>query len=287
MRLLGAVCGLTVFFATALQGTALAQTQSRPPAPSSKPAAKTAIPRMPDGKPDLNGVWQGGSTQKGNWEEANTGTGVGGSGRDPAAPAALSSNDRPAGREGAPYQPWAAQKVVEAFNRRGIDDPTARCLPAGLPRTVMLGLFPQQIVQTSKQVVMLYEYMNVYRVIPLNAKHPDDMIPSYMGNSVGHWEGDTLVVDVTGFNDKTWLAGTGTFHTDALHITERYTRVDKDRVDYDVTMEDTNVFTKPWTLHSSLMLRDGTRLEEYVCAENNIDLDRYEKLLKDGVKFSR
>jgi hypothetical protein len=242
---------------------------------------------MADGKPDLNGVWQGGSTQKGNWEEANTGTGVGGSGRDPSAPVAPSSNDRPAGREGAPYQPWAAQKVLEAFNRRGIDDPTARCLPAGLPRTVTLGLFPQQIVQTSKQVVMLYEYMNVFRVIPLNVKHPDDMIPSYMGNSVGHWEGDTLVVDVTGFNDKTWLAGTGTFHTDALHITERYTRVDKDRINYDVTMEDSNVFTKPWTLHSSLMLRDGTRLEEYVCAENNIDLDRYEKLLKDGIKFSR
>jgi hypothetical protein len=252
-----------------------------------KPAAKNAIPRMPDGKPDLNGVWQGGSTQRGNWEETNTGTGVGGSGRDPSAPALPSSNDRPAGREGAPYQPWAAQKVLEAFNRRGIDDPTARCLPAGIPRTIMLGLFPQQIVQTPKQIVMLYEYMNVFRVIPLNAKHPDDILPGYLGNSVGHFEGDTLVVDVIGFNDKTWLAGTGTFHTDALHITERFTRVDKDQINYDVTMEDPNVFTKPWTLHSTLMLREGTRLEEMVCAENNIDLDRYEKLLTDGVKFTR
>jgi hypothetical protein len=249
--------------------------------------ARSAIPRMADGKPDLNGVWQGGSTQRGNWEESNTGTGVGGSGRDPSAPALPSSNDRPAGREGAPYQPWAAQKVLEAFNRRGIDDPTARCLPAGIPRTIMLGLFPQQIVQTPKQIVMLYEYMNVFRVIPLNAKHPDDILPSYLGNSVGHFEGDTLVVDVIGFNDKTWLAGTGTFHTDALHITERFTRVDKDQINYDVTMEDPNVFTKPWTLHSTLMLREGTRLEEMVCAENNIDLDRYEKLLTDGVKFTR
>ena len=252
-----------------------------------KPAAKNAIPRMPDGKPDLNGVWQGGSTQRGNWEETNTGTGVGGSGRNPSAPALPSSNDRPAGREGAPYQAWAAQKVLEAFNRRGIDDPTARCLPAGIPRTIMLGLFPQQIIQTSKQIVMLYEYMNVYRVIPLNAKHPDDLLPSYMGNSVGHFEGDTLVVDVIGFNDKTWLAGTGTFHTEALHITERFTRVGKDQINYDVTMEDSNVLTKPWTLHSTLMLREGTRLEEYVCAENNIDLDRYEKLLTEGVKFTR
>ena len=250
-------------------------------------AAKSTIPRASDGKPDLTGVWQGGSTQRGSWEQANGGVGVGGSGRDPSAPVTLSSNDRPAGREGAPYQPWAAQKVLEAFNRRGIDDPTAQCLPAGLPRTVMLGLFPQQIVQTPTQIVMLYEYMNVFRVIPLNAKHPDDIIPSYLGNSVGRWEGDTLVVDVIGFNDKTWLAGTGTFHTDALHITERFTRVDKDQIDYQVTMEDPNVLTKPWTLRSTLMLREGTRLEEYVCAENNIDPDRYEKLLKDGVKFTR
>ena len=248
---------------------------------------KGSVPRMPNGKPDLTGVWQGGSTQRGGWEEANTGTGVGGSGRDAAAPVVLSSNDRPAGREGAPYQPWAAQKVLEAFNRRGIDDPTAKCLPAGIPRTITLGLFPQQIVQTPTQIIMLYEYMNVYRVVPLNAKHPDDLLPSYMGNSVGHFEGDTLVVDVTGFNDKTWLAGTGTFHSDALHITERYTRVDKDQINYEVTMEDPNVLTKPWTLHSTLMLREGTRLEEYVCAENNIDLDRYEKLLTDGVKFTR
>jgi hypothetical protein len=250
-------------------------------------AAKSAIPRASDGKPDLTGVWQGGSTQRGSWEQANGGVGVGGSGRDPAAPVALSSNDRPAGREGAPYQPWAAQKVLEAFNRRGIDDPTSQCLPAGLPRTVMLGLFPQQIVQTPSQIIMLYEYMNVFRVIPLNAKHPDDIIPSYTGNSVGRWDGDTLVVDVIGFNDKTWLAGTGTFHTDALHITERFTRVDKDQINYEVTMDDPNVLTKPWTLRSTLMLREGTRLEEYVCAENNIDPDRYEKLLKDGVKFTR
>jgi hypothetical protein len=261
--------------------------QTKPAAPQAKNIAKSAVPRAADGKPDLTGVWQGGSTQRGSWEESNGGVGVGGSGRDLSAPVTPSSADRPAGREGAPYQPWAAQKVLESFNRRGIDDPTARCLPAGLPRTVMLGLFPQQIVQTPKQIVMLYEYMNVFRVIPLNGKHPDDLIPSYLGNSVGRWEGDTLVVDTIGFNDKTWLAGTGTFHTDALHTVERFTRVDKDQINYEITMEDPNVFTKPWKLTSTLMLREGTRLEEMVCAENNIDLDRYEKLLTEGVKFTR
>ena len=170
-------------------------------------SAQSAVPRAADGKPDLTGVWQGGSTQRGNWEDANGGTGVGGTGRNPTAPVVLSSNDRPAGREGAPYQDWAAKKVLEAYNRRGIDDPAGHCLPGGVPRSVMLGLFPQQFVQTPKQLVILYEYMHTFRVIPIDAKHPDDLIPSYMGNSVAHWERDTLVVDVIGFNDKTWLVG--------------------------------------------------------------------------------
>jgi hypothetical protein len=254
--------------------------------PARAPEA-TAVPRTADGKPDLTGVWQGGSTQAGAWAEANAGLGVGGTGRNPDAPAVGSSNDRPIGREGAPYQDWAAQKVLEAFNRRGIDDPTGQCLPAGIPRSVMLGLFPQQFVQTPTQLVILYEYMSTFRVIPFGTEHPDDLIPSYMGNSVAKWDGDTLVIDVTGFNDKTWLAGTGTFHSDALHIVERYTRVSRDRIDYEVTMQDPNVLTKPWTLRSSLMLREGTRLQEYVCAENNLDPDRYEQLLRNGVDFTR
>ena len=248
---------------------------------------KSTVPRGPDGKPDLTGVWQGGSTIRGSWDEANAGLGVGGSGRNPNTPAILASNDRPAGREAAPYQEWAAKRVMESFNKRGIDDPTALCLPGGIPRAVMLGLYPQKIVQTPKEIVILYEYMNVFRIIPLNAKHPEDLLPSYLGDSVGHWEGDTLVVDVTGFNDKTWLAGTGTFHSEDLHITERYTRVDKDQINYEVTMVDPKVFTKPWTLHSTIMLREGTRLQEYICAENNIDPARYEQLLKQGIKISR
>lgn len=251
------------------------------------PGDASAVPRTAAGKPDLTGVWQGGSTTPGPWQEANAGFGVGGSGRNPDAPVVGSSNDRPAGREGAPYQDWAAQKVLEAFNRRGIDDPTGHCLPAGIPRSVMLGLFPQQFIQTPTQLVILYEYMSTFRVIPFATEHPDDWIPSYMGNSVAQWDGDTLVVDIVGFNDVTWLAGTGTFHTDALHIVERYTRVSRDRIDYEVTMEDPNVLTKPWVLTSSLMLREGTRLQEYICAENNIDPDRYERLLEEGVDFTR
>ena len=274
----------SIFVAAIALGMA---SMASPVSTSAQTGPRGPVPRASDGKPDLTGVWQGGSTQRGSWEEANRGVGVGGSGSDPSAPVVLSSNDRPAGREGAPYQPWAAKKVLEAFNRRGIDDPTAFCLPAGIPRIVMLGLFPQQFIQTPKQIVMLYEYMNVFRVIPFDTKHRDDLIPTYMGDSIARWEGDTLVIDVIGFNDKTWLAGTGTFHSDALHITERYTRVDKDQINYEVTMEDTTVLTKPWTLRSTLMLREGTRVQEYICAENNIDPDRYEQLLKGGVDFTR
>lgn len=246
---------------------------------------KGAVPRASDGKPNLTGVWQGASTRRGTWDEANSGLGVGGTGRDPTAPPGLASQQ--VITDPAPYQPWAAKKVLESFNKRGIDDPAALCLPVGLPRVAIVSLFPIQIVQTPEQIVILYEYMNIFRVIPLNAKHPEDVAPTYMGDSVGHWEGDTLVVDVIGFNDKTWLTGTGTFHSDALHIVERYTRVDKDRIDYDVTMEDPKVLTRPWTIHTTMMLREGTRVGEYVCAENNLAPERYEKLLKDGVNFTR
>jgi hypothetical protein len=247
--------------------------------------AQSAIPRTPDGKPSLAGVWQGGSTRRGSWDEANSGLGVGGTGRDPAAPPSPASQQVVSAP--APYQPWAAKKVLESFNKRGIDDPSALCLPPGVPRLTITGLFPLQIVQTPEQIVILYEYMNVFRIIPINAKHSADLVPTYMGDSVAHWEGDTLVVDVVSFNDKGWLTGTGTFHSEALHVVERYTRIDKDQIKYDVTMDDPKVLTGPWTIHTSLMLREGTRVQEYVCAENNLDPGRYEKLLKEGVKFTR
>ena len=108
-----------------------------------------------------------------------------------------------------------------------------------------------------------------------------------MGDSRGRWEGESLVVDVMNFNGNTWFDRAGNFHSSALHVTERYTRVDKDQINYDVTMEDPNVFTKPWTLHSTIMLREGTRLEEYICQENNVTPTDYEKLIKEGVKYSR
>jgi hypothetical protein len=247
--------------------------------------SQSTTPRASDGKPDLTGVWQGGSSRRGTWEEANAGLGVGGTGRDPTAPANPASQQ--VINDPAPYQPWAASKVLESFNNRGIDDPNGLCLPPGVPRANLVGLFPIQIIQTPRQIVMLYEYMNVFRVIPLDAKHRDDAVPTYMGDSVGHWEGNTLVVDSIAFNDKTWLTGTGTFHSESLHVTERYTRVDKDQINYEATMEDPNVLTRPWTIRTTMMLREGTHLQEYVCVENNLDPARYEKMVKEGVDFRR
>jgi hypothetical protein len=250
-------------------------------------SAKSSVPRASDGKPDLTGVWQAGSTARGNWEDANSGLGIGGTGKNPNAPAVLSASDRPSNAERAPYQPWAAQKVLESYKSRGVDDPAARCLPPGIPRTSTLGLYPTQIVQTPKQIVFLYEYMHESRVVPIDAKHREDLGPTYMGDAVGHWEGDTLVLDVTNFNDKTWLVGTGTFHSEALHVVERYTRIDKDQINYDITMEDPKVLTKPWVMHTNLMLREGTQLDEYVCAENNQAPGNYQRYENNGVKFQR
>jgi hypothetical protein len=256
------VAGLAILSAPA---PAIAQSStSRRAATPAK--ATPPVPRTPDGKPDLSGVWQPGSDRVGTWEEANQGVGIPEPGRPPV-------------RRGAnpPYQPWAAKKVLEAYNRRNIDDPVARCIPE-----LDLGagaLYPNQFVQTPKLVVILIESRHVFRLIPLNEKHPDDLDPSYLGDSVGHWEGDTLVVDVTGFKER--LVGSK-ISTEALHIVERFTRVDYNTINYQATVEDPKALTRPYTIESKYMLRPGTRLQEYVC-ENNQDPVHFEQLDKKGL----
>ncbi len=240
------------------------------------------VPRTADNHPDLTGVFQPASNRRGTWEEGN----IDQSANPPARTSPARAARGPA-RQPAPYKPEAAKKVLESFNRRAIDDPTAFCMKPGVPRVTSVGLFPMQIVQTPKTIVMIYEYMDSFRIINMNAKHPEDLEPSFMGDSVAHWEGDTLVVDVTGFNDKTWLIGAGTFHTEALHVTERYTMADRDLINYEVIMEDPNVLTKPWVYRTTIVRREGTRLREYECEENNQDPASYEKLLKDESVFRR
>ncbi len=233
-----------------------------------QPAKATPrVPRTADGKPDLSGVWQPGSDRVGTWAEANQGVGVPEPGKQPPV------------RRGAnpPYQPWAAKKVLEAYNRRNIDDLVARCIPE-----LDLGagsLYPNQFVQTPKLIVILIESRHVFRLIPLNEQHPDDLDPSYLGDSVGHWEGDTLVVDVTGFKERSLGSK---INSDALHIVERFTRVDYNTINYEARVEDPKALTKPYTITSKYMLRPGTRLQEYVC-DNNQDPDHFEQLDKKGL----
>jgi len=244
-------------------GIAAAQT----PAPDKRP-----VPRAADGHPDLSGIWQGGSLS----------FAVGVANAVAAGQSPEEATGRPASskREPPPYQPWAEAKRQEYLARRGIDDPISRCLLPGVPRITAMPM-PLQISQTPGQVIILYEAFHGFRVIPTDGRaHPDDAEPSFLGDSVAHWDGDTLVVDVADFNDKTWLAGVGTIHTEALHVIEQYTRTTYNTIQLDVTMEDPKALTRPWMSHSVLYLRPGERLREYECAENNEDLQRYEKLLK-------
>ena len=247
------VAALAVFLAPAYQAQ---NKKATPP-----------VPRTADGKPDLTGVWQPGSDRPGTWEEANQGVGVPEPGR--GEPVRRGANP--------PYQPWAAKLVLEAFNRRNADDPVARCIPE-----LDLGagsLYPNQFVQTPRLIVILVESRHVFRLIYMNEKHPEDLDPSWLGDSVGHWEGDTMVVDVTGFKER--MVGSK-ISTDALHIVERFTRVDYNTINYEARVEDPKALTKPYTITSKYMLRSGTRLQEYVC-ENNQDPEHFEELDKKGL----
>ena len=181
----------------------------------------------------------------------------------------------------------AAQKIRQTYlDRRGIDDPMARCLMVGVPRITTMPM-PFQITQTKDQVLFLYEAFHAFRIAPFNKPHPDDAEPSYMGDSVARWDGDTLVLDVIGFNDKTWLGGVGTIHSEKLHVTERFTRTDYDTIVYEVKLEDPGVFTKPYNQRATIRLRANDRVREYECSENNEDIVRFEEILKNqGLKLA-
>jgi hypothetical protein len=237
-----------------------------------KPAAKPPVPRTADGKPDFSGIWQGGSLSfaVGNENASKMGP-AGGAAAAPAKP------------EPMPYTEAAAKIRQGYLDRRGIDDPMARCLMVGIPRITGMPM-PFQITQTKDQVLFLYEAFHAFRIVPFNKPHPDDLEPSFMGDSTAKWDGDTLVVDVIGFNDKTWLGTVGTIHSEKLHITERYTRADYDTIIYEVHMEDPVVFTKPYNQRATIRLRPNERIREYECGENNEDIVRFEEILKTQKK---
>jgi hypothetical protein len=157
------------------------------------------------------------------------------------------------------------------------NDPViTKCFPPGVPR-IYLQPFPWQIVQTPKETVFLYEYDHTVRhVFTDGRKHPEDVTPTYMGDSIGHWDDDTFVVDTVGFNEKTWLDRFGRGHSDQLHVIERFHRVNQNDLEADITMEDPKTLAEPWNVHLQFQFRPEWTLEEQVCADNG-DFVSFEK----------
>ena len=221
--------------------------------------------RMPDGKPDLGGIWQAVGSAHWNLQDHQARTGpvleLGAVLAVPAGRGVVEGNE-------IPYQPWAAAKQKENYDNWLARDPEVKCYLPGLPRATYMP-FPFQIVQSATtDILMAYEYASASRVIKMGTAEPPP-VDTWMGQSVGRWDGDTLVVDVTGFNDQTWFDRAGNFHSEALHIVERFTPVTPDLLDYEVTIEDPKVFTRPWKMRMPLYRRRDANMQllEFKCVE--------------------
>jgi hypothetical protein len=209
--------------------------------------------RTADGKPDLSGIWQVMNTANWNIQDHNAEKGV------PAGQGVVEGNE-------IPYMAAAAAKRKSNYENRATADPETKCYLPGVPRATYLP-FPFQIVQTAGQVTVLYEYAHTVRNIFIGTPHIEGQLFWWMGDSRGRWEGDTLVVDVTDFNDETWFDRAGNFHSDALHVVERYSLVDADHINYEATIEDPKTFTRPWKMSMILNRHKekNFRLLEYEC----------------------
>jgi hypothetical protein len=199
-------------------------------------------PRTADGKPSLSGVWD-----------------------IPYTP------DMARGTGGAlPFTAWGEEQW-KAYDPSKFDY-TAHCLPAGWTRQMNTPM-PMEIMQEPNRIAILFEAWQTYKVIPTDGReHPQNLDSTWMGNSVGHWDGDTLVIDTIGFNDRTRLDTIGHPHSDQLHVIERLTRTDAMHIGYEVTVDDPKTFTKPWSNKRTFTLKPGWELMEYSCEENNKDV---------------
>jgi hypothetical protein len=220
--------------------------------------------RTPDGRPDLSGIWQALNTA--NWDiqdhSARQGplSALGAAFSVPAGQGVVEGNE-------IPYQPWAAARKKENADNWLKLDPEIKCFMPGVPRATYMP-FPFQITQSPTHVMMAYEFADSGRTIYLD-KSPDSGIDSWMGHSKGRWEADTLVVDVSSFTDQTWFDRAGNFHSEALHVVERYTRISPDVLHYEATIEDPKVFTRAWKMSMPLYRRaeKNVQLLEYKCVE--------------------
>jgi hypothetical protein len=166
-----------------------------------------------------------------------------------------------------PYQPWAAARKKENLEHWMDRDPEIKCFQPGVPRALYMP-HPFQIIQSATKIMMVFEFANAERTIHLNKMEPYPNT-AYMGYSVGHWEGDTLVVNASNFTDATWFDRSGNFHSDALRVTERYTPAGKDVIHYEATIEDPQVFTRAWKISMPLYrrLEPNAELTDFRCVE--------------------
>ena len=222
------------------------------------------LPRARDGKPNLSGIWQVLNSAEFDLEDHSAQKGV------PAGQGVVEGG-------GIPYRPWALAKKNENYQNRATVDPEAKCYQLGVPRITYSG-HPFQIFQGSGSdtIAILYEYAHTNRFVYLNGtEHPSGHIDWWMGDSRGHWEADTLVVDNVDFNDQTWFDRAGDFHSEELHVVERYTLSDPDHIRYHVTIEDPKVFTRQWSINMILYRRKETDIQlfDYECYA--FDLEKY------------
>jgi len=223
-------------------GSAARPNSGQPAWPPSGP-----VPRLPDGKPDLSGPWAPNAIRQ-NVDMVGTGVEV-------------------------PFQPWAEKLYKQRKESLSKEDPEARCLPPGVPR-MSTTPYPFRLAQVPGLVLIVYEGgAHIWRQIFTDGRpHQPDPNPSWLGDSIGHWEGDTLVVDTIGFNGKTWIDESGLPTTEALHVTEKFHRVDLGHMDIEHIVDDPKAYTKPWTFTTHPLLLKG-ELMEYICQENNRDVE--------------
>jgi hypothetical protein len=234
---------------------------------SQTPAYKA--PRSPDGKPNLNGIWQALNTAHWDIEAHSAAPGpvqeLGASG---AVPGGLGIVEGGA----IPYKPEALAKKKQNYANRLKLDPEIKCYLPGVPRAMYMP-FPFQILQSPKHIMVIHEFAGAVRTIYMD-NHKEAPADSWMGWSNGRWDGETLVVDTRGFNGLTWFDRAGNFHSDALHVVERFTARSPDTLMYEGTIEDPNVFTRPWKISMPLYRRveRNAQLVEFRCVEFAEDL---------------
>ena len=226
--------------------------------------AQSQFPRTKDGKPDLSGIWQVLDTSL-DWDIQGHAAQAGPLaqlGAEFAVPPGIGAVE---GGE-IPYLPAALAKKQDNFQKRLTEDPEIKCYMPGVPRATYMP-YPFQIEQSSRYLMIAYEFNNSIRTVHMDNPGPNPAGDSWMGWSVGHWEGDTLVVDVTGMNDQTWFDRAGDYHSDELHVTERYTPRSADVLNYEATIEDPQVFSRPWKISVPLYrhLEKNFQLMEYKC----------------------